>query len=219
MFIRTSHGAGTTEAPIMGCPPSTSISPCTCKEVMMNGGVIYVSCYNQNLTNSQLSNILDVFLSPHYISPVYAIMASQNQLTYAPSQIAKFKSLTRFDLSFNQITNISPLSGLSFPSNSSISIMLNNNKITSIPSGIFNCASLTSCFIELSSNNITFLPANAFIFPPTHSLMMFSYLSLQNNQITTISAGAFQGMLSLYLQLLLCISRYVIIIFAIIIII
>ena len=190
-----------TSAPISGCPPSTSISPCTCSTSYMLIGIstgLSVSCYNnfQNITDSQLSNALDVFLSPQYISPVVQIMAMQNQLTQVPSQISKFKSLAQLDLSYNQITNISPLSGLSFPSNASyVSITLMNNKITSIPSGMLNFT--TSISIDLSFNNITSLPTKAFTFPPT-ATMMTNTLNLRNNQITTISPGAFQGIQSFY---------------------
>jgi hypothetical protein len=71
--------------------------------------------------------------------------------------------------------------------------MLMNNKITSIPSGTFNCTSTSaSITINLSYNNISALPPKAFILPSTNPMMTNS-LMLQNNQITTISAGAFQG--------------------------
>ena len=198
----TSVPPTTTQSLISGCPPSTSISPCTCTTAYMMNGItsLYVNCYNtfQNITDSQLSNALDVFLSPQYISPVVQIMAMQNQLTHVPSQISKFKSLTFLDLSYNQITNISPLSGLSFPFNASyVSIMLMNNKITNIPSGTINITSVTSITVDLSSNNITSLPTKAFTFPSTNSMMM-NMLNLRNNQITIISPGAFQGILSFH---------------------
>ena len=203
-MLGTSHGAATTLSPISGCPPSTSISPCTCSTSQpYMGGLtdgLYIYCNSfQNVTNSQLSNVLDVFLSPQYINPVVSISASQNQLTQIPSQISQFKSLTFLDLSYNQITNISSLSAINFSSNMSYtSIMLMSNKITSIPSGTFNCSSASLVTIDLSMNNITSLPTNAFTFPPTATMMM-NYLYLQNNQITNISPGAFQGIQSFYL--------------------
>ena len=201
-FTTTSVPPTTTHSLIVGCPSSTSISPCTCDTVYYNNTLngLSINCEFQNLTDSQLSNVLDVFLSPQYVSPVFRIKAYQNKLTRVPSQISHFKAAYTIDFSNNQITNISSFSGTIAPSNSMINIILTGNKITSIPSGIFNCASAASCFIELSSNNITSIPANAFIFPQTNSLMT-NGLSLYNNQISTIAPGAFQGILSLHIHL------------------
>ena len=188
----------TSAGPISGCPPSTTTfnSPCMCSasQPYMNSTTeLYINCMSsQNVTDSQLSNFLNAFLSPQIISPVVSIMASFNQLTQVPSQISKFKSLTQLDLSYNQITNISSLSGLSFSSSANINIMLRNNKITNIPSGTFNCTSASYLMIDLSYNNITALPTKAFTYPQTATVMM-NMLNLYGNQISTIAPGAFQG--------------------------
>jgi len=185
-ILGSSHGAATTQSPIVGCPPSASISPCTCLSYQFNASTtsLELNCNSLNLTDSQLSNVLNVFLYPQYISPVVSIYASQNKLTQVPSQISQFKTLANLNLDFNQIANISSFTGFSFSYNfinSFINVMLNNNKIASIPSGIFNFTSVTSINIDLSSNNITSLPTNAFNFPSTNSMMM-NMLNLRNNQ-------------------------------------
>ena len=184
-----------TESPIIGCPPSASISPCTCgtsqqsvNNSLLNG--LIVSCSSLNLNDSQLSAILSVFLSPQISSPVFQISASLNQLTYVSNQISKFTYLSNLDLSYNQITSVSSLDGLSF-SSAVININLNNNQITSIPSGTFNFTLATSISIDISYNYITALSTNAFTFPSSAAIM--NNLFLQRNQISTISPGAFQG--------------------------
>ena len=197
-MLGSSHGAATTQSPIVGCPPSASISPCTCSYGQFNTSSpvnLYVYCNSLNFTDSQLSNILNVFLSPQYISSVFQISASQNKLTQVPNQISQFSALTFLDLSYNQIVNISSLIGFSFSPNAFINVMLNNNKIAGIPSGTFNLTSATSIIIDLSNNNITALPIKAFTFPSTSTAAMpvMNMLTLMNNQITTIAPGAFQG--------------------------
>jgi len=191
----------TTSPPAEGCPPASSISPCTCSTSHPGGPIfLYVYCSNLNVTDLQFSKALNVFLSPQYISPVVSMYASYNQLTQIPSQIAKFKSLAYLDLSYNQITNISSLNGLIFSSNASfVSIMLNNNKITNVPSGTFNCTASSTyyCTIDLSYNNITALSTKAFTYLSTNSMAM-NMLNLKSNQIAGISPGAFQGIFSFY---------------------
>ena len=191
----TTRTPTTTPVPIIGCPPSVSISPCTCgtsqqsvNNSLLNG--LIVSCSSLNLNDLQLSTVLSVFLSPQISSPVFQISASLNQLTYVPNQISKFAYLSNLDLSYNQITSVFPLDGLSF-SSAVIDIKLNNNQITSISSGTFNFTLATSISIDLSYNYITALSTNAFTFPSSATIM--NNLFLQRNQISTISPGAFQG--------------------------
>jgi hypothetical protein len=163
-----------------------------------------------------LSNILDVFLSPQFISPVVALQASQNKLTYAPNQISKFSALRDIFLHNNQIANISsfsfsspsaligqitiylfsnriasiPPGSFSYPNATSINIYLDSNQITSIPSGIFNYNFASYLTINLTLNNITSLPIKAFT---TSKVSLWSSIYLQYNQISTISPGSFQG--------------------------
>ena len=191
----TTRAPTTTPVPIIGCPPSVSISPCTCgtsqqsvNNSLLNG--LIVSCSSLNLNGSQLSTILSVFLSPQISSPVFQILASLNQLTHVPNQISKFAYLSNLDLSYNQITSVFPLDGLSF-SSAVIDIKLNNNQITSIPSDTFNFNLTTSITVDLSYNYISSLSTNAFTFPSSATIM--NNLFLQRNQISTISPGAFQG--------------------------
>ena len=123
-----SHGAETTQSTITGCPSSASISPCACATVTMYNLMtgLSINCNSQNLTDSQLSNILNVVLSPTIISPILSLSASQNKLTYAPNQIPNLMSLSSLDLSFNQIANISSLGFGSFSVAISLNINLNN---------------------------------------------------------------------------------------------
>ena len=189
----------TTQSPISGCPPSESISPCLCSLVTsgsLNG--LSIDCNSQNLTDSQLSTVLNVFLSPQYISPVFQIMAVQNQLTYVPNEIPKFKSLEELNFSFNQITNITSLS-TSFLSVTSINIGLNSNQITSIPSQTFKFSNATLIKIYLRSNQISSIPSGMFDYPLAYTIN----IDLDSNRITSIPSNIFNcpNAISVYLYL------------------
>ena len=185
----------TTSSPILGCPPSASISPCFCSTSQLSRALpeLYINCYNLNLTDLQLSNVLNVFLSPQFISPVVSISASQNQLTYVPSQITKFTSLTNLDLSKNLIANISSLIGMNFnPSTTSISLNLNYNKITNIPAGIFKYPNAASIFVGLVSNQISNISPDSFIFSST--ILNNVNIVLSENKITAFFSSFFYYM-------------------------
>ena len=66
----------------------------------------------------------------------------------------------------------------------------NSNQIATIPPTIFNYPNGTFIVINLGSNNITFLPTNAFTLS---SEPRWSVIYLQNNIISSISPGSFQG--------------------------
>lgn len=216
----------TTPSPISGCPPSASIFPCTCStsQLVRAYPELYITCNNLNLTDLQLSNVLNVLISPQFTSPVVSLSASQNQLTQIPNQISQFKTLANLDLSKNLISNISSLIGLSFnPSSASISINLNYNKITNIPAGTFKYPNATSIFVGLVSNQITNISSDSFIFSSaTNSINivlsenrisalpsgMFSYpsatsiyLGFWNNSLTAIPSGMFNYQSATYFSI------------------
>ncbi len=150
------------------CPNLTSTSPCTCKKNAINVTSITIDCNSKNLNDSQMSRILDSFLSPG-ISSVYEIGAQFNRLTKVPSQISKFTSLSFVYLDWNQISSIPVIKFLN-TTYGSISISLQKNKITSIPLGAFSFPFVSSVFIVLSLNPIRVLPDGAFNFPSAVSV-------------------------------------------------
>ena len=197
----------TPSPPIEGCPQSAAISPCKCSK-SMNG--ININCKNQSLSDSQLSTILNVFLSPG-ISPVTQLDASYNKLTKIPSQIPNFTSLQFIQLNSNQITSI-PSGTFNYPSTTylmvdlswnqirdisscafnlpkikTIQIYLYSNLIASIPYGTFNFPTATDVSILLFSNQITSLPSDPFNYPLATQVVVYLY----SNQITSIPSGAF----------------------------
>ena len=92
-------------------------------------------------------------------------------------------------------------------------VSLGSNKITSVPTGSFNCSSKSSCSINLSGNQILAISPGAFDFPNAGSFsiqlgvnkitsiplgLIKSYaaqasitITLESNNITSISSGTF----------------------------
>ena len=92
----------------MGCvsvlnkPNPIDIAPCVCLDG--NGTdrlTLYLDCNNKNLDDTKLSLILNYFLAPG-ISPLGALILSQNQLTKIPDQIKQFDQLNYVDLDQKQ---------------------------------------------------------------------------------------------------------------------
>ena len=135
------------------CPSASSISPCTCSAAYFDPNGLNLDCFNLGLSDSAMSSILDVFFNSNEISPLVQLYAPRNNLTEIPSQISKFNSIQKIDLNNNQITSI-PSGSFSVPSATSVDINLSSNQITSIPSDAFNFPSATFVSIDLYSNQI-----------------------------------------------------------------
>ena len=163
------------------CPSASSISPCTCGSTSIDPNGLYLNCFYLGLSDSQMSSILDVLLNSNGTSPLVELTGSYNNLKEIPSQISKFNSIQKIDLSSNQITSI-PSNAFSFPSTTSVEIFFQSNQITSIPSGAFSFPKSTSVDIYLTDNQITSIPSGAFSFPSATSV----YIDLYSNQITSI---------------------------------
>ena len=72
-----------------------------------------------------------------------------------------------------------------------LSLQLNNNQLTSLPSGIFS--GLTNLqYLYLNNNQLTSLPSNIF-----SGLTSLQYLYLNYNQLTSLPSGLFSGLTSL----------------------
>ena len=69
-----------------------------------------------------------------------------------------------------------------------VAITLNSNMIASIPVGVFK-NSINTVRISLSSNQLTSLPSGVLNFPLATDISV----SLDNNPISSIEAGFFQG--------------------------
>ena len=87
------------------CPPPDTYAPCRCTEDLSKLGGVKLDCFERNLSDSNASNILDVFLSPD-ISPISILNLSFNQLTRIPSQIRSFPHLQSVFITHNFIESI-----------------------------------------------------------------------------------------------------------------
>ena len=127
------------------CPPAADYAPCDCREE--RNGTIYLDCGMRNLNNSQVSDILDAFLTTPGVSPVGDLNLYQNRLTRVPTQIKFFDQLRQVSLQENSITSVeSGAFNATFPGgqNSSFNYFLPNlnlelvwNQITTIAPGAF----------------------------------------------------------------------------------
>ena len=93
------------------CPPAEAYSPCKCVETafvreIYKPGTIYLQCYERNLSDSRLSDILDAFLTTPGVSPVGKLGLSFNQLTKVPKQIKLLPQVVAVDLKGNNISSI-----------------------------------------------------------------------------------------------------------------
>ena len=116
------------------CPTKVNYSPCDCYEYSSN--TIWINCRGQNLTNSRVSGILNVFLTSPGVSPVGKLSLQNNKLTRVPNQIKLFPQL--------------------------VEVWLSDNKITSIQSGAFNFTTTTVEWLVLSDNPVATIAPGAF---------------------------------------------------------
>ena len=170
-----------------GVCPKSSISPCSC---VPEGNNITIFCSGENLDDSKAISVLNAFLAPG-LSPVTKIHMSSNKLTKVPLEVSKFPALLSLDFSSNQIGEI--------PNNAKeplfknrlttgrIAISLTNNKIKTIPSGVFNFPSSKNVFVDLSGNQIASVPSDAFKFPSASEVE----IRLTSNQLSSIPSAAF----------------------------
>ena len=128
----------------MGCvsvlnkPNPIDIAPCVCLDG--NGTdrlTLYLDCNNKNLDDTKLSLILNYFLAPG-ISPLGALILSQNQLTKIPDQIKQFDKLNYVDLDQNKMQSVA--SGAITFTKLQNSISLGFNQLSTISPGAFQGA-------------------------------------------------------------------------------
>ena len=120
------------------CPPPETISPFDCTE-FGTSNTTSLDCYYKELTDSQVSDILDAYLATPNVSPVGQLrMGSNTLLTRIPVQMKSFTQLVVAAITVNPITSIesgafnfaddtNPLKTLSFSS----------DQVTTIEPGAF----------------------------------------------------------------------------------
>ena len=120
------------------CPPPDTYAPCRCTEDLSKlGGVkprVKLDCFERNLSDSNASNILDVFLSPD-ISPISILDLSFNQLTRIPSQVRSFPHLQSVLIIHNVIDSIA-FGDLNITGRDT-TLNFSHNQLTTIAPGAF----------------------------------------------------------------------------------
>ena len=132
------------------CPPEADYAPCGCREYSKTPGTIYLNCQSQKLTDSQMSDILDAFLTTPGVSPVAFLSLEYGKLlTRVPSEVRLFNQLDWVFLSDNNITSIDS-GAFNFPdaANPLGNLDLAYNKITTIAPGAFKGQSFSNQWIN-----------------------------------------------------------------------
>ena len=145
----------------MVCPPAAVLGECTCNEAWFDPTGITVICENKGLNKGSVDEVLQALLEP-FISTTITFAASKNNLTKVPADLSKLSEHAY--------------------------IYLEDNQITSIPSGAFKSI-LGFVSIDLRKNLISSIEPGAFNYPNA----LYSKLNLSYNKLTTIPAGVFEG--------------------------
>jgi len=145
------------------CPPAEAYSPCKCVETafvreIYKPGTIYLQCYERNLSDLRLSDILDAFLTTPGVSPVGKLGLSFNQLTKVPKQIKLLPQVVAVDLKGN---NISSIESGAFNFTTLQFLEMQKSQVVNIAPGAFQGNGKVSS-IDLRNNNFTRFEANVF---------------------------------------------------------
>ena len=123
----------TVYAQTLTCPPAASVSPCVCRD--NNDGVtVFLNCYNQNLDDTKISQILNTFLSGG-VSPLGRLDLFFNKLTKVPVEIPQFPQLDLVYLYRNSIDSVK--SGAFNFGKTLVRLDLYDNQIATIEPGAF----------------------------------------------------------------------------------
>ena len=88
------------------CPPAQYYRPCNCQSWGQDD-VAWLFCFNLNLNDTKMSQILSSFLTNPSTSPLGAVTLNNNLLTTVPEEIRHFPQLVYINLSGNNIRSIS----------------------------------------------------------------------------------------------------------------
>ena len=130
------------------CPPANVIYPCTCDGWAATTTKLYCASAS-NLTDSQVSDILDAYLSSPGVSPVgYLYLSNNRLLTRVPVQVKSFTQLEEAYLYDNSITSIES-GAFSAPDDANPLYLLElyGNQLTTIEPGAFKGVHLIIFFL------------------------------------------------------------------------
>ena len=90
------------------CSPEADYTPCGCREYSKTPSIQkHLNCQSKKLTDYQMSDILDAFLTTPGVSPVAFLSLEYGKLlTRVPSQVRLFNQLKWVFLNDNNITSI-----------------------------------------------------------------------------------------------------------------
>ena len=139
-------------------PNPDDYAPCVCLDGR-DGLNLYVECSNHNLDDAKISSILNSFLAPG-MSPLGALILTNNQLTKIPDQLKQFNQLTYVDLDKNKIPSLAA-GALSLTAKIG-TINVGFNQLITIAPGTFVGSYGSGSYIGLYSNSLTRFESTVF---------------------------------------------------------
>jgi hypothetical protein len=128
------------------CPPTAVYEPCSCSE-STSTGAIKLNCFNKNLGDAQVNELLDAFLATPGVSPLLNLDLTTNKLTRVPDQIRLFPEFNYISLSSNNITSPVGKCSFNFTDGTVVRYLsLSNNKVTTIAPGAFQDIRLSNSY-------------------------------------------------------------------------
>lgn len=180
MLLCTTYAQSTT------CPPAASVSPCVCRD--NNDGVtVFLNCYNQNLDDTKISQILNSFLSTSGVSPLGRLDLFFNKLTKVPVEIPQFPQLDLVYLYRNSIDSVK--SGAFNFAKTLVRLDLYDNQITAIEPGAFQGNYGNGSYIYLYNNLLTRFESGVFqsVLERMEPHYPLAYVDMSNNPIDCVT--------------------------------
>lgn len=175
----------------MKCPNRTTIAPCTCNfKDGISGRTAELHCFNMQLGDSRISEILLTFNSTPNVLPLSKMDLSYNSLTRVPKEISLFSSLAHVYLNGNEISKVE--SGAFNFSSQFREISFFNNELTNVEPEAFQGIN------ELTDMTIIWIIIYIFC----NGMQKYSgnfgkkcRINLNKNKITSFKAEIFQSIL------------------------
>ena len=171
------------------CPPAEAISPCTCREYTTTTTNLF--CREMKLTDSQVSDILDAYLTTPNVSQVGQLLLNYNELlTRVPVQMKSFTQLSETFLSYNSFTSIE-LGAFNFTddANPLHYLDLGFNQLTTIAPGAFKGSNFSFRF------RLFAIVLDRFISAGIKAIANNTRINLYVNQLTRFESTVFQSLL------------------------
>ena len=175
------------------CPPPADYAPCNCVEFPSDPTHIDLNCVLKNLTDLQISNILNSLLTTPGVSPLATLNLPFNELTVVPNELSFFsRSIDYVDLQGNDIGPSISNGTFNFQKvdGGYLRLFLQRNQVKNIEPGAFQGKNSTWHISFISHVNVIHI---LLIAGETYG--NGTQIDLNNNQLTKFESSVFQSVL------------------------